>query len=126
MISLGNRAHTFAKPDSREKLTAFFTSVLGCEVVMRPAASVSSDAAGRRTLAIAFTFPGGGSLSFEFTDDALDEQQMRRGIYLELRTDDPSVLRQKILAAGVPQLDYPGNRSFYFQAPGGPVMRIEE
>jgi hypothetical protein len=33
---------------------------------------------------LAFTFPGGGSVSMEFTEDALDGKQARRGAWLEL------------------------------------------
>ena len=119
MIALINRAHTFARPNSKEKLTEFFTNILGCEAVMIP------EGPGLPTPAIAFRFPGGGSLSFEFTEDALDEKQARRGAYLELKTDDPSALKEKILELGLPRVEeYISNDYFYFQAPGGQVLRI--
>jgi hypothetical protein len=110
MIALSNRVHLFARPSSKEQLTEFFTTILGCEVLPTPV--------------LAFAFSNGASLSVEFTEDALDEQQARRGAWLELKTDDAPALKQKILAAGLPRVEYPGNDYFYFQAPGGQVLRI--
>ncbi|MGH2497738.1 MAG: VOC family protein [Ktedonobacteraceae bacterium] len=118
MIALSNRVHMFARPDVRDKLTTFFTGILGLKVL------VSSDAPGLPTSVIAVVFSNGASLSVEFTEDALDEQQARRGAWFELRTDDANTLKQKVLDAGLPRVEYSGNNFFYFQAPGGQVMRI--
>ncbi len=118
MVILSNRVHIFARPDSKEKLTEFFTTILGCKVV------VSSDAPHLPMQVLAFRFPNGASLSVEFTEDALDEKNARRGAYLELKTDDAPKLQEKVLAAGLPRVDYIGNDYFYFQVPGGQVLRI--
>jgi hypothetical protein len=119
MIALSNRVHTFARPNNKEKLTEFFTKILGCEVLTLPAGP------GVPTPVVAFRFPNGGALSVEFTEDALDERQAHRGAYLELKTDDPSRLKNKILEAGLPSVEeYTTNQYFYFQAPGGLVMRL--
>ena len=118
MIVLSNRVHLFARPTSREKLMEFFTTILGREVL------VSSDAAGMPTPVIAVEFPNGASLSVEFSEDALDERQARLGAWLELRTDDAPALKKKILEADLPRVEYFGNDYFYFQAPGGQVLRI--
>src|SRR5439155_15977693 len=94
----------------------FFSEILGCEIAPIP---------GPVTLPIVvFVFPGGASLSVEFTDDALDERQARRGAYLELKSDDPQALKRRILAEGLPEVHYFGSGYFYFAAPGGQVMRI--
>ena len=118
MIALSNRVHIFAHPTVKEKLTEFFTDILGC------GPAVSLDAPGLATLVLAFQFQNGASLSVEFTEDALDEQQALRGAWFELITDDPSGLKQKVLDAGLSRVQYLGNEFFYFQAPGGQVMRI--
>ncbi len=60
----------------------------------------------------------------EFNEDALDEQQARRGAWLEVRVDDPSALKQKILDAGLPQVEYIATNTFYFVVPGGQVLGI--
>ena len=71
-----------------------------------------------------FKFSNGASLSVEFTEDALDDQQAQRGAWLELRTDDALGLQQKLLAAGLPRVVHPYTPFFYIQAPGGQVFRI--
>src|SRR5690348_1073069 len=100
MIAQSNRVHTFARPDSREKLIEFFTDILGCQVVPAPV--------------LVFAFSNGASLSVKFTEDALDEQQARRGAWLELKNDDAAGLKEKVLAAGLPKVEFTGNNYFYF------------
>jgi catechol 2,3-dioxygenase-like lactoylglutathione lyase family enzyme len=118
MIALSNRVHMFARPDSKDRLINFFSDILGFKVL------TSSDAPGLPTQMIAIEFANGASLSVEFTEDALDEQQARRGAWFELRTDEADALKKKVLDAGLPRVEYLGNDFFYFQAPGGQVMRI--
>ncbi|MFI5271969.1 MAG: hypothetical protein ACHQ4H_02920 [Ktedonobacterales bacterium] len=118
MIALSNRVHIYARPESRGSLVWCFTTILGAEAV------TSSDAPGLPAPVLAFSFPGGGSLSVEFTDEALDERQARWGAWLEIQSDDPATLRQKVIEAHLPQLQHPANDHFYFVAPGGQVLRI--
>ena len=59
----------------------------------------------------------------EFIEEALDEQQARRGAWLEVKTDDAEALQQKISAAGLAQVEY-GTGRFYFQAPGGQIWGV--
>jgi hypothetical protein len=118
MIAISNRAHIYVRPDAKEKVKWCFTTVLGC------GAPLSLDNTGQADPILAFTFPNGGSLSFEFTDDALDEQQARRGAWLEVKADDPSALKKKILEAGLPHLKHPATSTFYFVVPGGQVVGI--
>jgi len=72
---------------------------------------------------LAFRFPDNSSYSLEFTEDALDEQQARRGAWLEVKTGDPGALKKKVLEEGLSQVEYLTG-SFYFQAPGGQVWGI--
>lgn len=118
MIALSNSIHLYARPDTKEQLLEFFTSLLGLQVVE------SSDAVGSPEPIYAFAFSNGAWLSVEFTDDALDEQQAQRGAWLELRTDDAAGLQQKVLAAGLTRVVHPYTPFFYIQAPGGQVFRI--
>src|SRR2546425_13036470 len=98
MIGMMNRVHTFARLENEEKLTRFFTDILDCELVALPGS------------VLAFRFPNGASLSVEFTEDALDEKQAWRGAWLEARTEDPSDLKKKVLAAApCPQQEPPHN-----------------
>ena len=65
-------------------------------------------------------------MSVEFTEDALDEQQAARGAWLEVKPDDASALKAKLLAAGLSQVHHPLSDRFYFQAPGGQIWGIVE
>jgi hypothetical protein len=116
-LAFSNRAHIFASPKVKEKLIWCFSDVLGCGL------PVSLKPPGLEPI-LAFRFPGGGSLSVEFTEDALDEQRVRRGAWLEIWSNDPSALQRKILDAGLPQVTHPATNTFYFVAPGGQVLGV--
>lgn len=118
MTTLSNRVHMFAHPEVKDDLIMFFTILLGCRLAF------SSDAPGSTTPVVAFAFPGGGSLSVEFTTDALDEEHVRKGLWIEVEAEDAAAVQQGLLAAGCPQIHYPGNDFFYVAAPGGQVVRI--
>lgn len=116
MVALGNRVHIYARPKVKAELNRFFTTVLGCGEPQ------SLEAPGVSEPILAWNFPSGGSLSVEFTEEALDEIQALRGAWLELRANDPSALRKQILEAGVARIEYLGNE--YFAIPGGQVLRV--
>jgi len=118
MIAVSNRAHIYARPGFKERLKWCFITVLGCS------APVNLDNPGQDDPILAFRFPNGGSLSVEFTEDAPDEQQMRWGAWLEMKADDPSALKERILDAGLLQLKHPATSTFYFVLPGGQVVGI--
>ena len=118
MIALSNSIHIYARPDTKEQLLAFFTSILGLQAVE------SVDAVGSPEPIYAFAFSNGASLSVEFTQDALSDQQAQRGAWLELRTDDAVGLQQKVQAFGLKRVIHPYTPFFYIQAPGGQVFRI--
>lgn len=119
MIALSSSIHLYARPDTKAQLLEFFTSVLGLESVESAKAYISSPEP-----MYAVTFSNGASLSVEFTDDALSDQQAQRGAWLELRTDDMEGLQQKIQAFGLKRVVHPYTPFFYIQAPGGQVFRI--
>ena len=118
MITLSNSIHLYARPDTKERLLEFFTSMLGLEAV------ASADAVGSPEPMYSFTFANGASLSVEFTQDALSSQQAQRGAWLELRSDDAVGLQQKVQAFGLKRVVHPYTPFFYVQAPGGQVFRI--
>jgi hypothetical protein len=116
--ALGARSHFYAKPQYRQALSDCFTKALGC-----PAPRALTP----RRLAepiLAFSFPGGGSVSVEFTSEALDPAEMRHGAWLEIRSSDSRALQHAVLAAGLPQVTYAATNGFYFAAPGGQVFGI--
>lgn len=115
--ALGARSHFYAQPQFRAQLVECLTRVLGCVGPRELKASGLSDPI------LAFNFPGGGSVSVEFTTEALTPSAMRRGAWLEIRTSDPKTLEKAVLAAGLPQVRYV-TPTFYFEAPGGQVFGI--
>ena len=113
MIALRNRVHLFTHPKNREALIDCFTTLLGGRIIAAPPSLV-------------FQFVDGSIVSVEFTeevDDALDEQQARRGAWLELEADEPLTLKEKVLTAGYRHFEYKG--FFYFQIPGGSSHAIQ-
>jgi hypothetical protein len=120
MIALSNSVHLYARPDTKEKFLEFFTSILGLQ------AHASSDALGSPEPIYAFKFSNGASLSVEFTEDALSDEQAQRGAWLELRTKDAASLQRKVQEAGLKRVVHPYTPFFYIQAPGGQVFRIVE
>lgn len=118
VTALTNRAHILAPLSVKQQLVNCFATVLGC------GQPTSLTAPGHTEPILAFGFPGGGSLSVEFTDEALDDQHARRGAWLELKSDDPASLIRRVRDAGLPQVHYWAATSFYFAAPGGQVFGI--
>ena len=116
--AFSNRAHLFVSRQAKERFVSCFSEVVGC------GAPMTLHAAGISEPILAFRFPGGGSLSVEFTDDALDERQARRGAWLEIWSGDPPALARRVLEAGLSQVTYPATNTFYFAAPGGQVFGI--
>lgn len=117
-IALTNRGHFLARPQYREALVRCFSDVLGCGP---PMALPACNGLGP---VVAFRFPGGGAVSVEFTDRALDEAQAQRGAWLELKPADPDALEAAVKAAGLPQIRYAATTTFYFAVPGGQVFGI--
>jgi hypothetical protein len=118
MVGLGDRVHMFAQPSARDALILFFRDTLGC------GEPTTFDAPGMTADIVAFEFANDGSVSIEFTEDAPKGEEVHRGAWLELVTDEPSELEKSIREAGHPLLDYLDNAYFDFRAPGGQVMRI--
>ncbi len=117
-LALGNRAHIQVRPHVKELLKKSLADVLDCgDPIILHAPNLTEPI-------LAFRFPGGGSLSFEFSGDAPDEQQARRGAWLEVRTADPAALIDKVSKAGLERLKHPATATFYFVLPGGQVLGI--
>lgn len=117
MISFGNNAHIFARPQRRESFRHLFETVLKCG----PVATI--DHPGMSEPMLVVRFPKGGALSIEFTPDADDSDEPRLAAWLELRTPDPTAVIQTLREAAIPEVKHPGH-SFYFMAPGGQVFTV--
>ncbi len=117
MIALGSNVHIFALPHRRQELARCFEIVVGGS----PVRTVEYPGIDQPMLII--SFPGGGHLSIEFTEEAPDDEHPRLGAWLELRADDPAAVLQTALDAGLMQVRHPGH-PYYFMIPGGQVFTI--
>ena len=118
MIALGSNVHIFARPHRRGELAQCFEGVLGSSV-----RTVEFPGIDQSMLVV--SFPGGGHLSIEFTDEAPDDEQPRLGAWLELRADDPASVLQAALGAGLTEVKHPGH-PYYLMIPGGQVFTIAQ
>jgi hypothetical protein len=116
VIALGSNVHIFARPHRREELARCFETVLDSAV-----RTVDFPGIGQPMPVV--SFPGGGHLSIEFTDDAPDDERPRLGAWLELRADDPAAVLQAALDAGLTEVKHAGH-PYYFMIPGGQVFTI--
>jgi len=120
MISLGDTIHFYARPDARERLLEFLSSILGL-----PVRSVTHRyVKGSPEPMYAVEFSNGKIMSVEFTEEALSNQQARWGPWFELRVTDAANVQEKALAFGLQKVVHPYTPFFYIQAPGGQVFRI--
>src|SRR5689334_7455462 len=110
VIALGSNVHIFARPYRRGELARCFETVLGSPVR-------TAELPGIDQPMLIVSFPGGGHLSIEFTDNAPDDEQPRLGAWLELRADDPAAVFQAALGAGLTEVKHPGH-PYYFMIPG--------
>jgi hypothetical protein len=55
---------------------------------------------------------------------ALSKEDCLKSIWLELRSENPEELKNKILEFGIKEIDFWDKEHFYFQAPGGQVFRL--
>ena len=105
MIALGSNAHIFARPARREDLIRCFEAIVGAN------AARLIEYPGIDEPMLLVTFPGGGHLSVEFTEEAPDDEKPRLGAWLELRADDPAAMLRGALDAGLVEVNTPAIRT---------------
>jgi len=124
IAALGPRVHLFVQPAARDRFTAMFRDVLGCETDERDF--------GLTLPVLLVSFPDGSRFSVEFSDlapaepapDDLDDATALRGAWIEFRTAELDTYQERLRAAGIPEFRHPGSPHHYFSAPGGQVFRL--
>jgi hypothetical protein len=109
-ISVGENAKMTVLPTAREQLRKFYREVLGCNVIEKDGIDL-----------IQF---GNFFVGVLYDKSALKKTEYLKALWLDLRTEDPDGLKQKILKFGIKELKYWDKDHFYFQAPGGQVFRL--
>ena len=110
--SLGENSKLTALPSERDRIRKFYKDVLGC-----PATRESE----RIDI---FSIGTNFYLGIVYDNSALSPADSLKAIWLDLRTDHPEELKQKILDFGVKGIEFWDKEHFYFQAPGGQVFRL--
>lgn len=110
--SIGNHAKFTAQPSDRPTIRRFYRDVLGCTIT-------------KRSNEIDF-FRLGDNFFFAaiYDEEAPLGGEAVKSIWLELKSNDPAALSQRIREFGVTELDTWDKDRLYFQAPGGQVFRV--
>jgi hypothetical protein len=111
-IALGENSKMVIHPSDRDQVPRFYRDVLGCRVTEK------SKAMDLIRLGTDFYI---GAM---YDDSALSGADRLNSIWLELRSEDPAGLKQKILQFGCKEVEFLDKEHFYFQAPGGQVFRL--
>jgi catechol 2,3-dioxygenase-like lactoylglutathione lyase family enzyme len=110
--SIGNHAKFTARPSDRPRIRAFYKDVLGCTIT-------------KQTNEIDFIRLGNDFFFAAIYDEnVLPTDEVAKSIWLELKSDNPAGLSQRIRDYGVTELDTWEKDRLYFQAPGGQVFRV--
>ena len=110
--SLGENSKLTALPSERDRVRKFYKDILGC-----PATKESE----RIDI---FRIGTNFYLGVVYDSSALSPSDGLKAIWLDLRTDHPEELKQKILEFGIKGIEFWDKEHFYFQAPGGQVFRL--
>lgn len=111
-VSLGENSKMTVHPAEQDRLERFYREVLGCNVIHK---SKELD-----LIQMDHSF----FIGVVYDDSALPESELLKSVWLDLRTDRPEALKQKILQFGIKEIEFWDKEHFYFQAPGGQVFRL--
>ena len=111
-LALGEHSKMVIRPSERDRVQRFYRDVLGCRVTAK---SEAMD-----LIRVGTDFYIGAV----YDDAALSDSDRINSIWLELRTEDPAGYKQKILGFGCKEVEFWDKEHFYFQAPGGQVVRL--
>ena len=111
-IALGENSKMVIRPSERDRVQRFYRDVLGCRVTTK--------SNGMDLIRLGTDFYIGAV----YDDSALSDADRLNSIWLDLRTENPIELKQKILEFGCQEVEFWDKEHFYFQAPGGQVFRL--
>jgi hypothetical protein len=112
-VILGNHSSVLVPRAERDNVFQFYCNVLGGQITRADA--------DRDFIRLGDNF----FIAFLYAEVPDESEFLRsaRSIWLELKTDKPAELAEKILAFGVRKLEVP-DPHLYFQAPGGQCLRV--
>jgi catechol 2,3-dioxygenase-like lactoylglutathione lyase family enzyme len=113
---IGNHLKMHLTTDLRERASQFYTEILGCrKLADQPYPDLDL-----------YEFQDGFVLGLFFCDrvDTLSESEHLKATWMEIKTENPEVLKQRLIEFGVREVEFEDKSRFYFQAPGGQVFRL--
>jgi hypothetical protein len=115
MVKIGNHLKMNVAHSLRQRTRDFYLGLLKC----KPVASTRDDLD-------LYEFDGGFILGLFFVDppETLTEVQYLKGMWMELKVDDPAAWKARLQTFGVTAVDFPDPERFFFAAPGGQVFRL--
>jgi catechol 2,3-dioxygenase-like lactoylglutathione lyase family enzyme len=115
-IIIGNHLKMHLPHRLRERALRFYTGILGCRKLADiPYPNVDL-----------YEFQEGFVLGLFFYDEAdtLSEKEQLKATWMEIKTDRPDALKQRLIDFGVQEVEFEEKSRFYLQAPGGQVFRV--
>ena len=115
MTTIGNHMKFSVHKNLRERVRSFYMDVLQCTTMPSPAPNLDL-----------YLFTDKFVLGVFFCDEGevLSEEDHLKAAWLEIKTTDVQALKQRLVEFGVKVVDYADKSRFYFQAPGGQVLRL--
>lgn len=115
-VIIGNHLKMHLPHHLRERASRFYTEILGCRKLTEiPYPNVDL-----------YEFQGGFVIGLFFCDEkeTLSEREHLMATWMEIKTDNPEALKQRLIDFGVREAEFEDKSRFYFQAPGGQVFRV--
>ncbi len=111
-VSLGNHSALRVARSDQDRIRRFYREVLGCQIT-------------KTTPDVDYVRLGDDFfVALLYQETALSEADWLKSIWLEIKADDVSAMKRKILAFGVKDVVSLDKAHLYFQAPGGQVFRL--
>jgi hypothetical protein len=111
-VKLGENSKITVAPTERDRVRCFYSDVLGCKVIPKKELDLVQFSGGNFFIGVVYDAA------------ALSEPEMLKAVWLDIRTEDPMGLNEKILGFGLKEVKFWDKEHFYFQAPGGQVFRL--
>jgi hypothetical protein len=123
MVTIGNHLKMTLSSSLKGRTRDFYGGLLGLKPIPSPAQNLDL-----------YEFSGGFVLGLFFSDDRgelLADQDYLKATWLELKVDDLTQWKERLLKFGVTEIEYDDPSRFaepyprfFFQTPGGQVFRL--
>lgn len=113
---IGNHLKMHLPHYLRKRTAQFYIEILGCRrIADKPYPDVDL-----------YEFPDGFVIGCFYYDeiDTLRENDYLMATWMEIKTDNPAALKERLIEFGAREVEFEDKSRFYFQASGGQVFRV--